>query len=314
MSASAHHSASESSRFSHHPLLGTLVEVRVAGCDDRTAQEVDRVVVDEIARLERVLSIHDPTSELERWKSGDVTAPSPDLAACLIEALDWHRRSDGAFSTAVGFVTAIWKEAERRGAPPTAPERRAAAARAATPAYEVGDDGVPRIVGDASAVDLNALAKGWIVDRAVDAVTADHPGVDVVVSAGGDLRHCGDRPTRIGIENPLRPYDNEPPITTIELRGAAIASSGRARRGYGIAGRWYAHVVDPRTGDTVDGIASISVVAPFAATADVMATIAGVMPPEKAVEWCQARGSACLVITTDGSRLANDAWRAIEVK
>lgn len=298
-------------RFAHHPVLGTLLEIRVRDTDRPTAEELDRIVLDEMVRLERVLSIHDPTSELERWKRGEVPTPSPDLTSCLVTAHGWHRRSAGAFNPSVGFVTAIWKDAERRGTPPGVAERGAAARRARSPGYTVGDDGRVRRTGDTSAIDLNAFAKGWIVDRAVDAVRAAHPSVDLVVSAGGDLRHTGRGTIVVGIENPLRPYDNEPPIARIELADAAIASSGRARRGYRVGDRWFAHVVDPRTGDTVDGIASISVVAPLTADADVMATIAGLMAPDEAVAWCESSGSACFLVTAEGRRVANDAWRSL---
>ena len=68
---------------------------------------------------------------------------------------------------------------------------------------------------------------------------------------------------------------------TIELRDAGMATSGRARRGYRIGGRWYSHVIDPRTGRTVDDVASVTVVASSAATADVLATLLGVLHPTR---------------------------------
>ena len=298
--------------FRHHPLLGTLVEVRVHGSDAATAERIDRVVVAEMSRLEQVLSIFDPSSELARWKRGEVAEPSEELRTVLGLALDWQRRSDGAFNTSAGVLTALWRAAEASGCPPSRSARRAAAARIREPAYEVLADGRVRAVADLSGIDLNAFAKGWIVDRAIDAAWAVGACGGLVVSAGGDLRHRGDQPIPVGIENPLRPFDNEPPIATIALANAALASSGRARRGFRVGDRWYAHVLDPRTGDTVDGVASISVVADDAATADVIATIAGVLPPAEAVVTADALGTACLVVSPEGERLANERWTALD--
>ncbi len=304
--------------FRHEPLLGTVVEVRCDGADDATAEAIDAAVVAEIERLESVFTVYDPGSELRRWQRGEGGEPGPELSEVLALALGWQLRSGGAFNPAAGAVVALWRAAEARGEPPTPAHQAAVAAVVATPLYHLDPGGVPRLDvpvspdAERGVIDLNALAKGWIVDRALAAGREAAPsGVDLVVSAGGDLGHTGPGSARIGIENPLRPYDNEPPVVTVEVQGAGLATSGRARRGFRIGGRWYGHVVDPRTGATADHVAGISVVAPDAATADVLATILGLMPPADAVAHGEAEGVACLVIAPDGTVTANDRWRSL---
>lgn len=302
--------------FRHQPLLGTVVEVRCDGADDARAEAVDAAVVAEIERLERIFTVHDAGSELRRWQRGEVDEPGPELSEVLALALDWQLRSGGAFNPAAGAVVALWRAAEARGEPPTPAQQAAVAAVIGHPLYHLDPDGVPRLDvpvspdAERGVIDLNALAKGWVVDRALAAGRAVAPTeADLVVSAGGDLGHTGPGSARIGIENPLRPYDNEPPVVTVEVRGAGLATSGRARRGFRIGGRWYGHVVDPRTGATADHVAGISVVAPDTATADVLATILGLMVPADAVAHAEADGVACLVIAPDGTVTANDRWR-----
>lgn len=304
--------------FRHQPLLGTVVEVRCDGADDATAEAVDAAVVAEIERLERIFSIHDAGSELRRWQRGEVDAPGAELSEVLASALDWQASSGGAFNPAAGAVVALWLAAEARGEPPPPVEQAAVAAVIARPLYHLDPGGVPRLDvpvspdAERGVIDLNALAKGWIVDRALGAGRAvAPPEADVVVSAGGDLAHTGPGSARIGIENPLRPYDNEPPVVTVEVRHGGLATSGRARRGFRIGGRWYGHVVDPRTGATADHVAGITVVAPDAATADVQATILGLMTPTDAVAHGEAEGVACLVIAPDGTVTVNDRWRSL---
>jgi len=285
--------------FRHQPLLGTVVEVRCDGADEDQAEAVDAAVVAETARLERVFTVHDPGSELRRWQRGEVEAPGPELADVLALALDWQLRSGGAFNPAAGAVAALWRAAEARGEPPTPAEQAAVAAVVRRPLYHLDPEGVPRLDiavdpgAERGVLDLNALAKGWIVDRAMAAGrSVAPPEADLVVSAGGDLRHTGPGSARVGIENPLRPYDNEPPVVTVEVSDAGLATSGRARRGFRIGGRWYGHVVDPRTGATVDHVAGITVVGPDAATADVLATILGLMVPADAAAHGEAEGVA----------------------
>ena len=300
-------------RFRQHPLLGTTVEIRVgAGATRRTAGRIERVAIDEMLRLEQVFSTYRADSELERWKRDQVPVPSEDLRSALALALDWQERSRGVFNTSSGTLTALWRLADARGTPPSHLEMAVAAAAVQHPQYCV-EDGVPFIVGNPSGINLNAFVKGWIADRALTAASLSAPDEDIVVNAGGDLCHRGASPIEVGIENPLRPYDNEPPIARVRVANGGLATSGLARRGFRIAGRWYPHIIDPRTAAPVDTIASISVVASDAATADVVATIAGLLSPEQATDYCTALGLACLVIDPNGRHWSNRAWAHLEV-
>lgn len=301
-------------RYQHQPLLGTFVEVRVpAATEPSTADEIDDAVISEIERLQLVLSAFDPASELERWKRGEIDSPSVEFSAAMRLALDWQSRSGGTFNTSSGTVSAAWRRAELAGQPPTPVELAALASAIAEPRFVIDDNGRPVPVGDCSGVNLNAFAKGWIVDRGVDAARAIHPEIDVLVNAGGDLRHVGTAPLRVGIENPLRAFDNEPPVVVVNLDNAGLATSGRARRGFRVANEWHSHVIDPRTGATVDSTASISILAEDAATADVLATIAGLMPTSEALAYTSSLGAGCLIVDASGVLHSNRLWDAVEV-
>jgi thiamine biosynthesis lipoprotein len=298
--------------FSHQGLLGTVVEVRVLAGSRQLAEAVDRVVVGEVDRLERVFSVFDETSELCRWRRGETHAMSAEFAQVLSAASEWMDRSGGRFNPLVGELTAMWLQAESDGVTPSQEAAGAAAAMIRAPRFVI-EHGSPVMTGDCSALNLNAMAKGFIVDRALDAAASCGAG-SVCVNAGGDLAHRGEGTVRAGIENPHRPYDNEPPVTVIEVSNAALATSGDARRGFRVGPDWFGHVIDPRTGWPVDRIASMSVVAPDAMTADVVATVAGVRSPTQAITYLeQLDGVEGLVIDADGQRVATTGWASREV-
>ena len=156
----------------------------------------------------------------------------------------------------------------------------------------------PRI--GTSDVNLNAIAKGWIVDQAVAVVSSART---LVIDAGGDVRHVGVAPIRVGVENPKRPYDNEPPLMTVFIENAALATSGPARRGD--------HLFDPRTGRTPTGVLSASVVAQDAATADVVATILAVGGVVEGMDFAEEVGVAAALVDADGQLHRNHAWASI---
>lgn len=112
-------------------------------------------------------------------------------------------------------------------------------------------------------VDPTGLAKGWIVERALDRLR--RAGIAAaMINAGGDVAAFGEpqpgRPWRIGVRDP-RSADGL--LTVVELDGA-VATSGIYERGH--------HILDPRTGLPARGLLSASVTGPELALADALAT------------------------------------------
>ncbi|MEZ5165782.1 MAG: FAD:protein FMN transferase [Acidimicrobiales bacterium] len=293
--------------------MGTVVELMVTGGTDADGTAADAAAVSTIRELEAVFSVYDEDSELCRWRAGTLTDVSPSLADLLGQARSWQERSHGRFNPLVGELTELWRRAEVEGVEPSRSVLAAAAAAIGEPRFTVVD-GRPVLHGDGRHFTLNAIAKGYIVDRALAAAVAAAPVTAVCVNAGGDLAHRGHGPVRVGIENPHRPYDNEPPLVTVGLENAALATSGRARRGFRVGGRWFGHVIDPRSGRPVDTVASITVSAPDAVTADVVATAAGVAAAPEAVRLLEEiPGVEGLVVPADGGPLPTSGWAHLVV-
>ena len=264
----------------YHPLLGTNVEIRVdaAAQSDadaqRLASDAESVTVDEMLRLQAVFSVFDPDSEVCRWRIGATDAPSPELVECLAAAEHWWKVSGGAFHPASARLRTLWLAAEADQRLPGDDELAEAVASLAALPFVV-DEGQVRRTGDCTGVDLNAIAKGYIVDRAVAAAMRFPGVVDVLVNAGGDLRHEGDRELRVGVEDPADRAGA--PATVVELARGALATSGSVHRGFQIAGTWYGHVLDPRAGRPVADRPSTTVRARDAMTADAVATVVNVL-------------------------------------
>lgn len=284
------------------PVLGTVVELRIEG-PSAAAASAEQAAWDAFERLEQEFSVYRPDSQLCRWRSGAADC-SPELTTVLSRAAYWYEASGGAFHPATAALTARWRRAEVEAELPS--EDELAALVTGLP-YRVSRTGVHR-VADCSGVDLNAIAKGYIVDQAAGAA-AQVPGISaVVVNAGGDLRHFGAGSVRVGIEDPARPFDNAPPRWRVELTNAALATSGSARRGFQVDGQWLGHVLDPRTGRPVAHTASVSVLAESAMDADALATVLGVTGVEHAMEFASQHQIACLLVTTDGAVQVSQTW------
>ena len=160
-------------------------------------------------------------------------------------------------------------------------------------------------------VSLDALAKGYVIDRAAERAR-DIDGVSgVLLNIGGDLRHCGVQAITVGIADPHAPADNAPPLARVQLTDASLATSGGYRRGFVSNGRRVSHILDPRTGRPAERVASASVLAPDCATADALSTAFSVMTPRESVALADTLPDVgCLLVESDGTVTTNAAWNA----
>lgn len=141
--------------------------------------------------------------------------------------------------------------------------------------------------GPGTPLNVDALGKAYILDRAADTIMTA-PGVAAaVVNIGGDIVVRG-RPCDIAIADPHASQDNASPLAMVSLRDQAIATSGTYVRGE--------HLIDARTGRTGHGT-SASVIASSAVAANALAT------------------SLCVTGSAEGMALAEsiDAAEAIRI-
>ncbi|MFK4980212.1 FAD:protein FMN transferase, partial [Klebsiella pneumoniae] len=79
---------------------------------------------------------------------------------------------------------------------------------------------------------------------------------------------------------------------------------GNYKRGYLIQGKWYSHIVDPRTGQPVEEIIAATVIAPKATDAGALATAFNVLSVEESKQLAlQYPDAAYLIITKNGEQI-----------
>lgn len=153
-------------------------------------------------------------------------------------------------------------------------------------------------------LDLGAVAKGLAVDLAVRELAPFH---DFAVDAGGDMFLGGlntlGQPWSVGIRHPR---EDGAVIETISVSDAAVCTSGDyERRQTGADGH---HLIDPRTGRPAGALASVTVRAPTAVAADMLATAAFVLGADAGLALLEAEGVAGLMFTPDLERSATRSW------
>lgn len=258
--------------------MGTTFRIVMYAADESFAARAVDAAFARVARLDSLFSDYRADSEIaalaETAGSGDAVTTSPELADVLAEADAWSRATDGAFDVTVGPLSRLWRWSANRVTLPD--EERLAAARAAVGFASLVVDGrTVRLVKHGMSLDLGGIAKGYAADQALLVLQAH--GIDVaLVDAGGDLALGSPPPGEGGWIVAL------PGGRAVRLANGAIATSGDAQRFVVVDGVRYSHIVDPRTGLGVVNAPVVTVVAPDATTADVLASALTVLDTEAA--------------------------------
>ena len=296
-------------------VLGTSMELKVLAPSEREASLSEKAALKEIARLGRILSGYDTASEFSHWlhTSGQPVKVSPELFEVLSLFDEWRTRTGGALDASAEVITRLWRQAATRGQVPDQQALARAVAEVQQPHWQLDPVNQTATHLSQAPLMLNSFAKSYIIRRAADAAMAAANARATVVNIGGDLVVSGDWKETVQISDPKADAENDTPIDRLLITNKAVATSGNYRRGELIAGHWYSHIVDPRTGQPADAVISATVVAPRATDAGALATAFNVLSPDESVRLASGLpGVEYLIITRAGQRIASPGWHALE--
>ncbi len=294
-------------------IMGTYCEIQVYDANPARGRRAMEAALDEMARVDRLLSNYDPASELSVMNRAAGAAPfraSPELFRFLERCRGFYRGTGGTFDPAVGALVRAWGFFSSK---PGVPGGDAiAAAKAASGFAKVRLEGRGRTVAFLAAgleVDPGGIGKGYAVDRAV-AVLRRWGVRSALVSAGGSslygLGHPPGRSAwRVAIADPAVP---DRAAAIVALRDRSLSTSGVSEQSVRTGARRYSHIFDPRSGQPVEGMCQVTVVAPTATETDALTKPAFILPREEAAAVLRRyRGASALRL--EGECGASRQWR-----
>ncbi len=312
--------------FAQEGVLGTSFDLFVRAQHEETGAALLERVLASIEAQAGVLSSYDPNSEISTinarpFLQDEAIELSEDLSQVLRNSHLLGRFSKGAFNVFVGDLVALWRDAGRDGELPSAES-----IEALLPALRAGfsvttRDGVSSLTRKAAgSFQLDGIAKGYILEQALKAALRDVSGVTgILIDIGGDVVAWGKESAssragwKVGVADPSSPADNAAPLTSVWLDGATIATSGGYARYHEIAGQRLSHILDPRTGMPANKVASATVVASSAQTADALATALCVLSPEEGLKLiARHSGTECLIVDALGTQHRSPGFSAYE--
>ncbi len=254
--------------------LGSKVRLVALHEDRATAEAAIDASFDALDAIEDVMSLYRPGSQLRRLNGdGLLERPHPDLVTVLSTALDWSRRTGGAFDPT---VQPLWES------------------RAATIDWRKVEVDARRIrLAPGMSITLNGIAQGFAADRVREVLRAR--GVRQALADTGEIAGTG-RPWRVGIQHPRVP---DAFVALADIEDRVMATSGD------YATTDVRHIVDPATLRPPETLSSATILAPTGLEADALSTSVCVLGPEKGLELIESReGVDALLVLKDGRVLS----------
>jgi FAD:protein FMN transferase len=255
--------------------MGADASLVLNHADRKIANQALKECIDEITRLELVLSLYEPESDLSRLnRDGVLEHPSIDFVNCLSRAHAVSEQTCGAFDISVqpmfeyyrahfakhpnnatgldqGELTKIRSLVNFRNVRITAREisfRR-----------------------NGMAVTLNGIAQGYVCDCVTSLL--HRFGFKSAMVNLGEIATLGNapdgRPWSVGVLNPVA--SEGALLEKAPLSGRAMATSSPKGHMFDSAGRYH-HLFNPRSGRVSNQYQSVTVVAPSATLADGLST------------------------------------------
>ena len=242
--------------------MGSPCELHLHGDAREALDAVAEAAIAEIARLEARYSRYRDDSLASRINAsaGDPAGLELDAeTASLLDyaALAWQQ-SGGLFDITSGVLRRVWNLRTGR-----IPEPAEIDALRPLIGWEKVVWQRPRLVLPIAGMqlDFGGYVKEYAADRVAE-LCRERGLRHGLVDLGGDLAVVGPHPDgsswRVGIRHPRAPAGA---IASLELFKGGIATSGDYERCMVVDGKRYAHILDPRTGWPVAGLASVTVAA-----------------------------------------------------
>jgi thiamine biosynthesis lipoprotein len=265
--------------------MGTFAAVSLPYAERDQLTDCAELAEKRMAQLNNSLSTFRTNSEVSRisqlagTKSVSVSKQTYDL---LVESKTYGALSGGAFDVTVAPLLTLW--GLRGDGPASIPSQSALQATRAKVGWQhlVLSDNTAFLDTVGMKLDLGGIAKGYAVDRCYEDLQA-RGATNILVDLGGNIRCSGFSrgriPWMIGIRYPFDKANRL--VGKIALTsGLSTATSGNYEQYVEIAGERYTHIIDPRTGHPVKGMASVTVVCNDGLQADAMSTVLFVLGME----------------------------------
>jgi thiamine biosynthesis lipoprotein len=287
-------------------LMGSRFDITVVAKDSTEGNIFIDLAVDEVSRIEKLISSWDPesqTSEINRNAGIKPVGVDEELYTLIGRCVELSRLTVGAFDISFASMDKIWKFDGSMTEMPSEENIKTSVAKVGYKNIILDPENLTVFLKlPGMKIGFGAIGKGYAADKAKKLLIEN--GVQAgIINAAGDMNTWGNQSDgenwQVAITNPL---DKNKAFAILPIKEGAVVTSGNYEKYVNFNGIRYSHIVDPRTGYPATGIISATVFAPKAELADALATSVFVMGIEAGLNFIdQLPKIECILIDEKGA-------------
>lgn len=238
--------------------LNTVVTVTIY---DKQEEELLDGAMEVCDYYEEIFSRTSETSELYKFNHGLLNTATdgtnqaeltPDLAGLISKGIAYGDLSKGKFDITVAHLAELWNFTADTPQVPSDEDINALLPYVNYKDIQVNGN-VVTLANENMAIDLGAIAKGYIADRMKEYLLEQ--GVkSAMINLGGNVLCVGSKPDgtpfKIGIQKPFA--DRNETIAVVGIDDLSVVSSGIYERSFTVDDKFYHHILNPATGYPYD--------------------------------------------------------------
>jgi len=283
-------------------LMGNSFEITVVADDEYWAEECINDAINEIKRIEKLLTTFDDdsqTNRINRMAGVESVTVDREVFELIQRSIRISDITQGAFDITYGSIDkSLWNFDKTMT---SLPDKETARSMVHLVNYKniLLDDKECSVMltEKGMRIGFGGIGKGYAAEMAKNLLKKK--GVQSgLVNASGDLTAWGlqanKKPWTIGIVNP---DDANHVFSYLSISDMAVATSGNYEKYILIDGKKYSHTINPRTGLPVTGIKSVTIITANAEIADAMATPVTIMGIQAGLHLInQMKNIECIII------------------
>ena len=285
-------------------LMGDKFDITVVADNEEIGYINIEEAVSEIKRIEKLISSWDEESETSKINKNAGIKPvkvSVELYKLIERANQISEITNGAFDITFAGLDKIWQFDGSMKYKPTKEEIKQSVSKVGYKKIILNEeDHTVFLQFKGMKIGLGGIAKGYAADKAKELLVGKQVSAGVI-NASGDLTTWGTKATGekwlIGIANPL---SKDKIFSWLPVLESSVATSESYDKFITFDGKKYSHILDPRTGNPISGINSVSVFSKTAEWSDALATAIFVLGVDSGMALInQLKGTEAIIVDSN---------------
>ena len=287
-------------------LMGSRFDITVVAKNPIEANEYIDLAVNEITRIEQLISSWDSNSQTSEINKNAGLKPikvDVELFDLIQRSIGISKLTDGAFDISYASMDKIWKFDGSMKEMPSSDSIKASVEKVGFQNIMLDkENNTVFLKLKGMKIGFGAIGKGYAADKAKDLLISKGV-VSGIINASGDMNTWGKQPDgsewKVAITNPM---DKNKVFALLPISNGAVVTSGNYEKYVTFNNIRYTHIIDPRSGYPATGIISVTVFAPKAELADALATSVFVMGKEVGLNRIEQLSKVeCIIIDDKGN-------------